>query len=70
MTQRFTTSQRKYLPQRAKPFVLQKGTLYKFGQDNWFRQVLQSKQVSKVLQQLCGGIAGRHFFSNITVQKI
>jgi hypothetical protein len=61
MTQRFTTSQRKHLPQRAKPFVLQKGALYRFGQDNRFRQVLQ---------QLCGGIARGHFFFDIIVLKI
>jgi hypothetical protein len=46
------------------------GTLYRFGQDNRFRQVLQPKQVSKVLQQLRGGIVGGHFLSNIIVQKI
>jgi hypothetical protein len=39
MTKRFTTSQRKYLAQRTKPFVLQKGVLYRFGQDNQFCQV-------------------------------
>ncbi len=50
--------------------MLQKGALYRFGQDNWFRQVLQPKQVSKVLQQLRGGIVGEHFFSDIIVQKI
>ncbi len=33
MPKRFT-SQRKYLAQRAKPFVLQKGIIYRFGQDN------------------------------------
>jgi len=67
MTQRFTISQRKYLPQKAKPFVFQKGTLYRFGQDNQFHQVLQPKQVSKVLQQLCGGIARGHFFYHMIV---
>ncbi len=36
MLERFTTSQRQYLTQRAKPFVLQEGILYKFGQDNKF----------------------------------
>jgi hypothetical protein len=50
MLEIFTTSQRQYLAQRVKPFVLQKGVLYKIGQDNMFRQVLQPKQVSTILQ--------------------
>ncbi len=70
MTKRFTTSQRKYLAQRAKPFVLQKGILYKFGQDNQFRQVWQPKQVSTILQELHGDVGGRHLASDITMQKI
>jgi hypothetical protein len=41
MPERFTTSQRQYLIQRVKPFVLQEKTLYKFGQDNIFHRVLQ-----------------------------
>jgi hypothetical protein len=36
MLKRFITSQIKYLAQRAKPFVLQEGVLYIFGQDNRF----------------------------------
>jgi hypothetical protein len=36
MPKRFTTSQRQYLAERAKPFVFQKGALYRFGQDNMF----------------------------------
>jgi hypothetical protein len=67
MTKIFTTSQRKYLAQRAKPFVLQKGILYKFGQDNQFRQVWQPKQMSTILQELHGGIIGGYFFSHIMV---
>jgi hypothetical protein len=31
MTKRFTTSQRQYLAQKAKPFVLQEGVLCIFG---------------------------------------
>ncbi len=42
MPERFITSQRQYLAQIAKTFVLQ-GVPYKFGQDNRFRQVLQPK---------------------------
>jgi hypothetical protein len=38
MRERLTTSQRQYLTQRAKPFMLQKQVLYIFGQDNRFRQ--------------------------------
>ncbi len=34
--ERFITSQRQYLAQRAKPFVFQ-GVLYKFGQKNTFQ---------------------------------
>jgi hypothetical protein len=40
MPKRFTTSQRQYLAQWVKPFVLQEGVLYRFGQDNRFCQVL------------------------------
>jgi hypothetical protein len=36
MLEIFTTSQRQYLVQRVKPFVLQDGVLYRFGQDNMF----------------------------------
>jgi hypothetical protein len=36
MLERFTTSQRQYLAQRGKPFVLQKGVLYKFGKTTCF----------------------------------
>ncbi len=36
MLKRFTTSQIKYLTQKAKPFVLQEGVLYRFGQVNRF----------------------------------
>jgi len=36
LLKRFSTSQRQYLAQRTKPFVLQKGVLYIFGQDNKF----------------------------------
>ncbi len=43
MPKRFNTSQRQYLAQRAKPFVLQEGTLYWFGQDDKFHQILQPK---------------------------
>jgi hypothetical protein len=41
MLERFTTSQRQILAQRIKPFVLQEGVLYRFGQDNMFHRVLQ-----------------------------
>ncbi len=36
MPQRFIASQRQYLAERVKPFRLQEGVLYKFGQDNRF----------------------------------
>jgi hypothetical protein len=39
MLERFITSQRQYLIQRVKPFVLQ-GVIYKFGQNNKFHQVM------------------------------
>jgi hypothetical protein len=42
MPERFTTYQRQYFSERVKPFVLQ-GVLYRFGQDNKFRRVLQPK---------------------------
>jgi hypothetical protein len=70
MLKRFTTSQRQYLTQRAKPFVFQEGLLYKFGQDNRFRQILQPKHVPIVLQELHGGVVGGHFSFDITVKKI
>jgi hypothetical protein len=34
MLKRFSISQKQYLAQRTKPFVLKKGALYIFGQDN------------------------------------
>jgi len=54
-----TTSQRRCLAQRTKPFMLQKGVLYKFGQDNRFFEVLQLKHVSTILQELHGRVIGR-----------
>jgi len=41
MLEIFTTLNRQYLAQRAKPFMLQNGILYKFGQDNRFHCVLK-----------------------------
>ncbi len=70
MPKRFTTSQRQYLAQKAKPFVLQEGVLYIFGQDNKFCQVLQPKKVPTILQELHGGVARRHFSSNVTMTQI
>ncbi len=70
MPERLTTSQRQYLAQMAQPFMLQKGILYIFGQDNMFRQILQLKQVSTIMQNLHGGVVGNHFFFNIIMQKI
>jgi hypothetical protein len=45
----FTTSQRQYLVQRAKLFVLQIGVFYRFGQDNRFHCVLQLEHVPTIL---------------------
>jgi hypothetical protein len=64
---RITTSQRQYLAQRAKPLVFQKGKLHKFRQDNRFYRVLQPEQLSTILQELHGGVEGRHLFTDITV---
>ncbi len=49
MLERFTISQRQYLAQKIKLFVLQNGVLYKFRQDNKFHCVLQLKQVLTIL---------------------
>jgi hypothetical protein len=49
MLERLITSQRQYLAQIAKLIMLQKGVLYRFGQDNKFCQVLQLEHVSTVL---------------------
>jgi hypothetical protein len=70
MPKRFIASQRQYLTQRIKPFRLQKGVLYIFGQDNRFRQVLQPKQAFIVLQELHGGVIKRHLSFDFIVQKI
>jgi hypothetical protein len=43
MPEKFITSQKQYLAQRVKPFVLQERILKKFGQDNRFFLVLQPK---------------------------
>jgi hypothetical protein len=40
MPKKFITSQKQYLTKRAKPFVLQEGILYWFGQDNKFHKIL------------------------------
>ncbi len=70
MLKRSTTSQRQYLPQRAKPCVFQERIPYKFGQDNKFCQVLQQEQVRTILQELHGRVAGRYFSFDIIVRKI
>jgi hypothetical protein len=70
MLERVTTSQRQYFAQRAKPFVLQKGILYKFGQDSRFCRVLQWENVSTILQELHGGIVGGHLSFDIIMRKI
>jgi hypothetical protein len=61
---------KKILAKRTKPFVLQQGVLYRFGQHNWVHQLLQSKQMSTILQELHGSIVGGHFFYDIIVRKI
>jgi hypothetical protein len=61
---------KQYLVQRAKPFVLQDGVLYRFGQNNRFCHVLQLEQMPIVLQELHSGIRGGHFPSNIIMRKI
>jgi len=53
--------------ERVKPFIFQ-GVLYWFGQDNKFWQVLQLEQVPTILKELCYGVDGRHFYSNIITQ--
>jgi len=70
MLERFITSQRQYLIQRPKPFVLPNGILYRFGQDNKFRFVLQPEQVPTVLQELHSGVSGGLCFKDITMRKI
>jgi hypothetical protein len=70
MLERFITSQRQYLAQRVKPFVLKKGVLYRFEQDNRFCQILQPEHVSIVLQELHGGVARKNLINKINVQKI
>ncbi len=68
--ERLTTSQRQYLAQRAKPFMLQEGVLYIFEQDNKFCRILQLEHVSIVLQELHGGVTRGHFSFDIIVRKI
>jgi hypothetical protein len=48
--------------------MLQEGVLYKFGQDNMFCQVLHPEHVSKVLQELHGGVVGGYFSFDIIVK--
>ncbi len=69
MLERFITFQRQYLTQRAKPFVLQKRVLHKFGHYNKFFRILQLEQMSIVLQEL-HGVTGGQFSFDIIVQKI
>jgi hypothetical protein len=49
MLERFTISQKQYLGQKTKLFMLQNGVFYKFGQDNMFRCVLQLEQMLIIL---------------------
>jgi hypothetical protein len=49
MLEGFTISQRQYLAQKVKPFVIQNGILYRFGQENRFHRVLQPQQVPTIL---------------------
>ncbi len=62
MPKRFTISQRQYLIQRAKPFVLQNEILYRFRQDNRFHHVLQPKQMPTILQELHSEVWWKTFF--------
>jgi hypothetical protein len=48
--------------------VLQEGTLYRFGQDNKFCQVLQLEKMPTIFQEL-HGVVGRHFSFNIIMGK-
>ncbi len=50
--------------------MLQNGILYRFGQDNRFRGVLQHEQMPTILQELHNEVGGGHFSSNITTRKI
>jgi hypothetical protein len=50
MPNMFTTSQRQYLAQKVKPFVLQEKLLYRFAQDNMFLRILQPEHVPTILQ--------------------
>ncbi len=70
MQNKFTTSQRQYLVQKTKPFVLQNGMPYRFGQDNRFHHVLQLEHVPTILHELHSEVGGRHFSSHITMRKI
>jgi hypothetical protein len=69
MPKRFSTSQRQYLAQIAKPLCFKK-EYYRFGRDNKFCQVLQLEQVPTFLKNLHGRVIGGHLFSNITMRKI
>jgi hypothetical protein len=44
--------------------------MYIFGQDNKFRQILQPKHVSTILQELHGRVAKGHFYFDIIMRKI
>ncbi len=49
--------------------MLQNGILYRFGQDNRFRGVLQHEQMPTILQELHNEVGGGHFSSNITTMN-
>jgi hypothetical protein len=55
---------------KALPYTLEKGVLHKRGHDVALRRMLDSSQAEIVIRELHCGTAGRHFFYEITSQKI
>jgi hypothetical protein len=65
-----TNIHKQWLVRRAKTFTLQKGILYRMGQDNRFRRYVTINEAHTIVWELNEGIGGGHFVMDITTKKI
>jgi hypothetical protein len=55
---------------KVEPFILQKGILYRMGQDNRFRYCVTIDETQMILQEFNETISGAHFVVDIIKKKI
>jgi phenolic acid decarboxylase len=65
-----TNIHKQWLVRRGKTFTLQKGILYRMGQDNRFRHYATIDEAHTIVWELHEGIGGGHFVMDITTKKI